>query len=340
MSSPELTAADLEVLAEASRQGIHTIPVPTPFAVGRVNCYLLEGDPLTLIDAGPRSDRSWAVLEEGIAEAGYRMADMELIVATHQHIDHIGQISRAAGISGAEVAALDLAVERLADFSYGSEEEDLMAVALMVRHGVPEDVAEGLKEVTASFHDWGAPVTVTHPLPAGSEVRMGSRSWQVLHRPGHSPSDTVFWDAERKLAIAGDHLLAHISSNPLIAKPLDGSPGRTRSLIDYERSLRLTRKMPVELMLSGHGAPITDHATLIDKRLAAQERRSRKIRDLLSVEPRSAHSIAEAIWGNVALTQAYLTLSEVIGHLDILVERGEAEQVDTDHHTGFRRTST
>lgn len=339
MSSPELTAADLEVVAEAAGQGVHTIPVPTPFAVGRVNCYLLEGDPLTLIDAGPRSDRSWAVLEEGIAEAGYRMADIELVVVTHQHIDHIGQIGRAAEIAGAEVAALDLAVERLADFSYGSEEEDLMAVGLMVRNGVPEDVAEGLKEVTASFHDWGAPVTVTRPLPAGSTVTMGSRPYEVLHRPGHSPSDTVFWDRERQMAIAGDHLLAHISSNPLIAKPLDGSPGRTRSLIDYERSLRQTREMPLELMLSGHGAPITDHVALIDKRLASQERRTGKIRDLLTTEPRSAHSIAEAIWGNVALTQAYLTLSEVIGHLDILIARGEAEQVDTDHVTGFRRVS-
>lgn len=138
--------------------------------------------------------------------------------------------------------------------------------------------------------------------------------------------------------LAGDHLLSHISSNPLIAKPLDGSPGRTRSLIDYERSLRLTRELPVALMLSGHGAPIRDHADLIDKRLAAQERRSRKILDLLEDRPRSAHSIAEAIWGNVALTQTYLTLSEVIGHLDILIERGRAEQVDGDGTTGFQRS--
>lgn len=332
-----MTDAERSALRYARERGVHTIPVPTPFAVGRVNCYLLEGDPLTLIDAGPCSDRSWEVLTAGISRAGYGIGDLELIVVTHQHIDHIGQVARAAGESGAEVAALDLAVKRLAEFSYGTEEEDRMAVGLMVRHGVPGEVAEGLREMTASFHNWGAPVTVTRPLPAGSEVAMGSVGYRVLHRPGHSPSDTVFWDPDRKLAIAGDHLLSHISSNPLIARPLDGSPGRTRSLIDYERSLRQTREMPIELMLSGHGVPILDHATLIDKRLAARERRTRKILDLLSGRPRSAHSIAEEIWGNVAMTQAYLTLSEVIGHLDILLEQGYAEQVDRNGRTGFRR---
>ncbi|MCO5315517.1 MAG: MBL fold metallo-hydrolase [Solirubrobacterales bacterium] len=337
MNSPEPIAEERDALEAARGQGIHTIPVPTPFAVGRVNCYLLEGDPLTLVDAGPRSERSWAALEAGIIQAGYRIADLDLIVATHQHIDHIGQISGVADASGAEVAALDLAVRRLAEFGYGTEEEDRLAVGLMVGHGVPEEVAEGLKQMTASFHDWGGPVTVTRPLAVGSSVRMGSREYEVLHRPGHSPSDTVFWDSGRGVALAGDHLLSHISSNPLIAKPLDGSRGRTRSLIDYERSLRLTREMPIELMLSGHGVPILDHVTLIDKRLEAQERRSRKILGLLRDQPRTAHSIAESIWGNVAMTQAYLTLSEVIGHLDILIERGEAERVDSDRTTGFRR---
>jgi glyoxylase-like metal-dependent hydrolase (beta-lactamase superfamily II) len=33
--------------------GIHRIAIPTPFAVGRVNVYLIEDEPLTLVDAGP-----------------------------------------------------------------------------------------------------------------------------------------------------------------------------------------------------------------------------------------------------------------------------------------------
>ena len=44
--------------------------------------------------------------------------------------------------------------------------------------------------------------------------------------------------------------------------------------------------------------------------------------------PRTAHELALALWGNVAVTQAYLTLSEVLGHIDLLVERGEVREVE------------
>ena len=58
------------------------------------------------------------------------------------------------------------------------------------------------------------------------------------------------------------------------------------------------------------------------------ERRARKIGALIAEQPRTAHEIAQAIWGNVAVTQAYLTLSEVLGHVDLLVERGEVVETD------------
>ncbi len=52
---------------------------------------------------------------------------------------------------------------------------------------------------------------------------------------------------------------------------------------------------------------------------------------MLADEPLTAHEIAQQMWGNVAVTQAFLTLSEVLGHLDLLAQRGEvAEQDDGD----------
>ena len=315
-------SAFTEVLEGAASQGIHCMPIPTPFAVGRVNCYLLEGSPLTLIDAGPRSEQSLAELESQVGAVGYDLSDIELVVATHQHIDHIGMIQTVVDRSGAEVAALDKSVKRLAEFTLINERDDQMAVDLMKRNGVPDEIADKLKELTASFRDWGNPVTVTRPVAAGTKIAMGGRRYEILHRPGHSPSDTLFWDEDRKLMIGGDHLLSHISSNPLISKPLDGSDGRTKALIDYRRSLRQTAEMPIELVLGGHGDPILDHAELITRRLESQDRRTEKIFDLVSAEPLTGHGIADRIWGNIALTQAYLTLSEVVGHLDILLEDG------------------
>ena len=65
---------------------------------------------------------------------------------------------------------------------------------------------------------------MTRPLHDGDTLALRDRELQVLHRPGHSPSDTVFWDEQRRILIAADHLIKHISSNPLISAP--ARPGR------------------------------------------------------------------------------------------------------------------
>jgi glyoxylase-like metal-dependent hydrolase (beta-lactamase superfamily II) len=174
-------------------------------------------------------------------------------------------------------------------------------------------------------------VTVTVRLEPGEVLEFAGPRLEVLHRPGHSPSDTVFWDAERGLLLAGDHLIKHISSNPLISRPLGGKSGepgggRPRTLLMYMASLRETQELPAELVLPGHGEAFDGHAELIDDRFALHERRAAKIATLIAERPRSAHEIAQALWGNVAVTQAYLTLSEVLGHVDLLLERGEVRE--------------
>jgi glyoxylase-like metal-dependent hydrolase (beta-lactamase superfamily II) len=87
-------------------------------------------------------------------------------------------------------------------------------------------------------------------------------------------------------------------------------------------SLEQTRAMDLSLVLPGHGWPITDHVALIDERFRLHRRRAEKIHRLIAAQPRTAHEIAQELWGNVAVTQAYLTLSEVLGHVDLLLADG------------------
>ena len=49
---------------------------------------------------------------------------------------------------------------------------------------------------------------------------------------------------------------------------------------------------------------------------------------LIEERPRSAYELAQALWGNIAVTQAYLTLSEVLGHTDILLNEGRVREVE------------
>ena len=309
-------------------EGIHRIPIPTPFAVGRVNVYLIEDEPLTLVDTGPNSATSFDELTNGIAALGHALEDIELVVITHQHIDHLGLVSSVAQRSGADVAAIDVAVPYVENFSKEAQKDDEFARSTMLRNGIPEDVVSALSAVSQAFRAWGSRADVTRVLHDGGELCLRDRTLHVHHRPGHSPSDTIFHDRERRVLIAADHLLGHISSNPLITRPPDGSEERPQALVTYLRSLEATREMDLDLVLPGHGDPITDHRTLIDERFALHRRRAEKIHRLIAERPRTAYEIAQELWGNIAVTQAYLTLSEVLGHVDLLVNAGRVLEVD------------
>ncbi|HLH65188.1 MAG TPA: MBL fold metallo-hydrolase [Solirubrobacteraceae bacterium] len=304
--------------------GIHPLAVPTPFAIGAVNAYLLAGDPVTLIDTGPNLATSLVALSRLLAGVGYAVEDIEVLVITHTHADHLGLTALVAERAGAEVCALDRAASFIENVDREMAAEDDFAARLMRRHGIDQDVTDALRSVATIVRGLAAPAAVTRPLSDGDEVVLGGRRLRVLHRPGHSPADMVLHDLDNRVLVAGDHLLSRVSSNALVTRPLDGASqaGRTRPLLDYRRSLLATRELDVDLVLGGHGPPVQDHRALIDERLHRQSLRAQRILELLSNGPRTAHELALDIWGRVAFTQAYLTVSEVLGHLDLLMSDG------------------
>jgi glyoxylase-like metal-dependent hydrolase (beta-lactamase superfamily II) len=314
----------LSDVAAAEHAGIHRLPIPTPFLVGRVNCYLIEDEPLTLIDTGPNSGKSLDELEQALGAHGRAVEDIELIVVTHQHMDHVGLLEILARRSGAEVAAFHSLGPYLADFKRSATDDDEFAQRVMRRHGIPAELTTVLGAVGAAFRAFGSGGTVTQELREGDRLTLRDRELLVLHRPGHSPSDTVFFDERRGILIGGDHLLPHISSNALVARD------HPHPLLTYMDSMRATRELSATLVLPGHGDPITDHRGLIDERLRMHERRAQKLLRLLSDGPLSAYELALEMWGNVAVTQAFLTISEVLGHMDLLVRDGLTQQAEHD----------
>jgi glyoxylase-like metal-dependent hydrolase (beta-lactamase superfamily II) len=311
--------------------GIHCLSIPTPFRVGRVNCYLIDDDPLTLVDVGPNHGGSMVALEAALGAHGRRPEDLERIVITHQHADHLGLVGILADRSQAEVHALDELKPVLEDFNGYAERNDAFAQRIMRRHGIREDIINVLGAMARGYRGWGGSAPVTHTLQHDGRLDFAQRSFQILHRPGHSPTDTIFFDAHDGTLIAGDHLIGHISSNPLIALPPTGeTQQRPKSLKIYLDSLERTREMPARTVLPGHGIAFDGHAELIEERFTLHERRAAKLLALIQEQPRTGHELARALWGDLAVTQALLTLSEVLGHVDLLIERGEVEEHDDD----------
>jgi glyoxylase-like metal-dependent hydrolase (beta-lactamase superfamily II) len=290
------------------------------------------------VDPGPNQEESLAALERGLAERGRRVEDLELILLTHQHHDHVGLARRVRERSGAQVAAIAPLATFLADFDASMDADDAYAVAMMRRHGVEEDVARRLNEVSRSWRGVGGGVPVDRVLDAGETVRAGGRALTVHVRPGHSPTDTVFHDAAGGVLLGGDHLLERVSSNPIAHAPIGvadpaaaaASAERPRPLLDYLGSFARTRALEVSVVLPGHGPPFEGHREVIDERFEMHRRRAERV--LQRVDGRAtAADIARGLWRRMAVSQAYLALSEVIAHLDLLAAEGRVrEEPDGD----------
>jgi glyoxylase-like metal-dependent hydrolase (beta-lactamase superfamily II) len=327
-------------------EGVHRIPLPTPFAIGDVNAWLLLGEPLTLVDAGPLMDETEARLEAGLAAHGLRVEDLELLVLTHQHDDHVGLAGELARRSGADVAGTAALATYLADTAASQDADDDYSVALMRRHGVTGKTVDTLHGISRAFRRFVGDATVTRVVADGGERVAGGRTWRVRERPGHSPTDTVL--ASEGLMLAGDHLLERISSNPVAHVPvgaadpagLAASPDRPRTLLIYADSLRRTAADDRgELILPGHGEPFTGAAALVEKRIGQHDRRAEKILAALT-EPRTAADVGRDLWRHVPVTQAYLVLSEVLGHLDLLEQRGAVVPEERDGVVRYAATAT
>ena len=190
--------------------------------------------------------------------------------------------SRAA--RAREVAALDLLAPWVAHWSDGMEADDAFAERIMAEHGIPEDVRLALLAVSQSYRGWGAAATVTRPLAAGSRAA-AARPHAARPAPprplavGHDLPRRRARHRARRRPPHQAHLLqpAHLAA----ARRASWTPtgGRTRAParagdLHRRRCARRGRWSDVDMVLAGHGEPVTDHVALIDERFRMHKRRA------------------------------------------------------------------
>jgi glyoxylase-like metal-dependent hydrolase (beta-lactamase superfamily II) len=307
------------------------IQIPLPLAyLGNVNAWLLKGEPLTLIDTGSGNEETVASLEEQLRRHGVAVEDIELLLLTHHHLDHCGLATTIKERSGAEIAAHRGTARWGLHFHERAAAEQRFTRDLMAAHGVPDHVIAGSDDFFARIVAQSRPFVTDRVLADGDKLTAGGRTLRVVYRPGHSTTDTLFVDESSDDVFVGDHLLANITSGvELMPTELPGDE-RRQGLIEYLGNLRKTQVMQLRHCYTGHGPTIENHRALIDERIAFHSHRLDRITELVTAGDRTAFDVAGHMWSDeVAATQPVLVTWEVLGHLDVLVNRGTIrEEVD------------
>lgn len=311
---------------------IWRIVLPTPFPVGTVNAYLIDDDPLTLLDTGQRDGAARMALQSGMADVGYRIEDLERIIVSHQHIDHWGLAAELVRRSGAEVCALSGFAGWLSRVPEVVRAEQTYMRDTVTAHGGTAAAAA----VIQSDHSYGETLTVDRLLQDGDALEFARRTLTVLHRPGHSASDTAFLDVSRGVLLGAD-LLMHKPSAAVLAPRLDGAPAtrRPRALARQLASLRTLEALELSLVLPGHGPVVDDHDRVLVRQLGRWERMIEDTRRALAEGPLNGIDVARRVRGDLADRAPFFALCDVLGCLDVLIEGGLARETATGTHVAF-----
>lgn len=301
---------------QLAQQKIYPLVIPTPFLVGPVNVFLIKGDSLILVDTGPKTKEAWDSLVFQIKELGYSPNDIEQVILTHHHPDHVGLLDK---FHDKRVIAHEKARPWIT-----KDQQFLMSVVdyfqkLYREHGVDSAMIEKMKKSEERYLDFSCQTDLTIAVCEGDRID-GLHGWQVIETPGHAQSHISLYCEKSGIVIAGDHLIKNISSNAILERPLCDDESRPKTLLQYREALRKLLQYNITTILPGHGEQIMNAHELIGERLSQHEKRALGIKQLIDKKPMRTFDICKIIFNKIYEKQAVLTFSEILGHLDLLEE--------------------
>ncbi|MXR52482.1 MBL fold metallo-hydrolase [Halovenus sp. WSH3] len=193
-----------------SQTEIHRIEIGVDWPPGHVAAYLIDADEPILVDAGMDGEESATEFEAGLSEAGYTLADIDHLVLTHPHVDHIGQVNAVREAGSPTVYAPVGARARLS-----RDVDDLGATVRRhaSRAGLRGEMLDTVVEQSVNSLERNRtlldPDTVDVWIEDGDEVPVGGVTFRAIHTPGHQ-ADHLCYDVDidgEQILFSGDILL-------------------------------------------------------------------------------------------------------------------------------------
>jgi glyoxylase-like metal-dependent hydrolase (beta-lactamase superfamily II) len=329
-----------EKRAEAPRTervlpGIWRLRLPLPWpGVPHGNAWAVAADGgIVLFDTGMGGTGRMRQLDLALAQAGFGVEDVRLLVCTHSHTDHYGL---AAPITeGAECELwMHPAWEHVRPLADDPKAALEARIEVARQSGVPPAALERYREARSDSETGIDALRIPdRDLLPGVEIETDLGTWQVYETPGHAPSHVVLHQPDRKLLISGDHLL-----------------GRTVLFFDYGHSpdpigefltgLAEVEPLEVDLVLPGHGRTFRDADAKIAEARRQVEELLGKVRAALGEGERTAFEIVGEIIGaeNVNSPASAWALQIVLSCLDHMAIAGEVVAVEGTDPQRWRLT--
>jgi glyoxylase-like metal-dependent hydrolase (beta-lactamase superfamily II) len=300
------------------------LALPWP-GVPHGNAWAVAADGgIVLFDTGMGGPGRLRQMDLALAQAGFGVEDVRLLVCTHSHADHYGLAGSIVEAAGCELWMHPAwgHVKSLAGDPAEVLERRLQGAR---RQGASETALERFRAARSGDSETQIDefLPPDRELVPGVEVETDLGAWQVYETPGHAPSHVVLHQPDRRLMISGDHVL-----------------GKTVLFFDYGHTpdpvgeflvgLETVEPLEVDLCLAGHGRTFRD----VDVKIAAArgqvDELLSRIRAALAEGERTPFEIVTELLGpeHAEDSTGILFLQIVLSCLDHLAIAGEAALVE------------
>jgi glyoxylase-like metal-dependent hydrolase (beta-lactamase superfamily II) len=305
-------------------EGIRKLQFEIPYTVQPVNIYLLEGEPVTLLDTGPIMEEVTESIPRTLSQLGYPPSSIERIIITHHHPDHMGLAARFKAAGGAEVVCHRLGLDPVGRYREEAVRLREYLIGMSPLMGLDRDLVKSTALTSSQWDVVAEGVAVDRPVLDGDLLEGNPFELEVIHTPGHSIDHICLYLREAKLLFTGDMLLNTITPNPDMYPPWQSE--QRSGLPDYIRSLGKLRDLDVCLALPGHGDCIADFRGRVDEVLAHHQERLRFMESALGDGEKTVIQLTfdmlADIEAEVTVENIFLGMREVFGHLVILEDSG------------------
>lgn len=302
-------------------------------ALKTASVYVINDEKKILVDTGMRP-----TTEEELRKSGVNLEEIDLIVLTHLHIDHIGGAGAISSNYGIPVGMgkRDIAlIERLKNDPKGYEERFL---EYFRENGVPEVMINAARDHSPILreHKYYESLEVTEQLNESYPLsRSGNLS--ILEVPGHSPGSVCIYVHDQKVLFSGDHILQRITPN--ISFYLE----EENMLAPYLRSLQKTRDLGIEMIYPGHGEAFRNSEDRMGQLIGHHFERISEVKEIVT-EWLSAYDVARRMkWSKgrkmdtMNMMERNFAMGEALSHLMYLYDNGDIDMKTGNGITKFRK---
>jgi glyoxylase-like metal-dependent hydrolase (beta-lactamase superfamily II) len=292
--------------------------------LGKTFSYLLE-ESNTLIDTGINTEEAFQGLRKELEKHHIRPKDIERIIVTHLHHDHIGLTETFCSF-GTKIYASKQAAEREKSlhelwanmYEYTEKELSLFGGS---------DNLNYLRRYKSAFRGIPEPRSIDVQLNDGEILKLPGICLKIIWTPGHAPEHICLYDQENKILFSGDHILPKITSHISLH-----TYQKTNPLRDYLNSLEKVKNLPVESILPGHEHIFHNLKDRINNLKKHHNKRLNEIKETLMDGPKTVYQIGKIIswdskpWPQMNFWTKRMAAAETYAHLIYLRNKQEIQE--------------